>query len=287
VGRLEKNPPAELKLSPIAMIPHKSKLYRAMFDLSYRLRLSPEEVMQSVNKSTKKTAPRGAIDQLGHSLPWIIHALSEVDDNVKVFMKKWDIKDGFWRLNCEEGEDFNFAYALPQEEGMPIKLVIPTALQMGWIESPPYFGTAYETGRDVAEQYVEQPVGILRGHKFAVHVAQGEEFESMPETSNDGSLRYLLEVFVDDYISLAIPTLQEHMVYIGNTVMRGIHDFFEKAEETGGHVGIEEGDLRFRVRRGEQDDVAHLGQTGCALADLEEMSVFITEDEHCHPPRRF
>ena len=74
---------------------------------------------------------------------------------------------------------------------------------------PPYFGAASETGRDVAEQYVERPLGTLPQHKFASHVAQGEDFNSMPKASNDKRLNYLLEVFVDDYISLVIPTSQE------------------------------------------------------------------------------
>ena len=113
-------------------------------------------------------------------------------------MAKWDVKDGFWRLDCEEGEEWNFAYVLPQEEGAPVKLVIPTALQMGWIESPPYFGSASETGRDVAEQYIERPVGTLPQHKFESHAAQGADFENMPKFSNEKELKYLLEVFVDD-----------------------------------------------------------------------------------------
>ena len=54
-------------------------------------------------------------------------------------------------MDCEEGEEYNFTYMLPQKDGMPIKLVIPTSLQMGWIELLPYFGAASETGRDVAE----------------------------------------------------------------------------------------------------------------------------------------
>ena len=49
---------------------------------------------------------------------------------------------------------------------MPIKLVVPTLLQMGWIESPPYFCTVLETGRDVAEQCIKTPVGSLAEHKF-------------------------------------------------------------------------------------------------------------------------
>ena len=53
-------------------------------------------MLKSVNESITKTAPGGAINQLGHSLSRIIHAFAEVDADVKVFMAKWDIKDGFW-----------------------------------------------------------------------------------------------------------------------------------------------------------------------------------------------
>jgi hypothetical protein len=65
----------------------------------------------------------------------------------KNFMAKWDIKDGVWRMDCEAGEEYNFAYVLPQEEGKPIILVVPTSLQMGWVGSPPYFCTAIMTQR--------------------------------------------------------------------------------------------------------------------------------------------
>ena len=49
---------------------------------------------------------------------------------------------------------------------MPIKLVVPTLLHMEWIESPPYFCTVSEIGRDVAEKYIKNPVGSLTEHKF-------------------------------------------------------------------------------------------------------------------------
>ena len=48
---------------------------------------------------------------------------------------------------------------------MPIKLVVLTLLQMGWIESPPYIFTVSETVLDVEEQYIETPVGSLAEHK--------------------------------------------------------------------------------------------------------------------------
>ena len=36
---IKDNPPAELKISPIAAIPHKSKQFRSILDLSFNLRL--------------------------------------------------------------------------------------------------------------------------------------------------------------------------------------------------------------------------------------------------------
>ena len=76
---------------------------------------------------------------------------------------------------------------------------------MGWIESPPYFCAASETERYVATQHVETPVGTFPNHKFVKHSVQGEEFESLPENGSD-NLHYVIKCFVDNYISLAIPT---------------------------------------------------------------------------------
>ena len=112
------------------MIPHKSKAFRSILDLSFRLRLRSGGILASVNDSTIK-APQGALDQLGHALSRIIHAFAEAEEDDKIFMAKWDIKDGFWRMDCAEGEEYNFAYVLPQEEEKPVTLVVPTSLQMG------------------------------------------------------------------------------------------------------------------------------------------------------------
>ena len=141
-------------------------------------------------------------------------------------MAKWDIKDGFWRLDCEEGEEWNFAYVLPQPEGAPVKLVVPTSLQMGWIESPPYFCAASETARDVADDYIETQVRSLPAHKFVTHSTHGTDFETLPETSTSKTLSYVVEAFVDDYIAIAIPTSKEQLHHVATAVMSAIHDVF-------------------------------------------------------------
>ena len=229
---IKSNPPPELKVSPIALIPHKSRKFRAILDLSFAIKLKNGDVaVPSVNSTSIKTAPAGAIDQMGHALQRIIHAFAQAPENAKIFSAKWDIKDGFWRLDCQQGEEWNFAYVLPQAEGKPIKLIVPTSLQMGWIESPPFFCAASETGRDVAAEYVETPVGSLTDHKFVEHAAQGADYGALPATSTDKRLAYLLEVYVDDYIALAIPTSQEQLRHVANAVMHGVHDVFPPNED--------------------------------------------------------
>ena len=55
----------------------------------------------------------------------------------------------------------DFFYVLPQKEGEPVKTVVPTSLQMGWIESPPYFCATSEMGHDVAVQFIKTPIGFF------------------------------------------------------------------------------------------------------------------------------
>jgi hypothetical protein len=45
---IKDNPPAELKISPIAAIPHKSKQFRSILDLSFNLRLKQGGFIPSV-----------------------------------------------------------------------------------------------------------------------------------------------------------------------------------------------------------------------------------------------
>ena len=127
------NPPHELKISPISMIPHKSQKYRPILDLSFSLHLHDSSCVPSVNEASIKTSPKGSIDQIGHSLSHIIHAMALAADDDKVFMAKWDIKDGFWKIDCAAGEEWNFAYVLPELGQPSTKLVVPNTLQMGWI----------------------------------------------------------------------------------------------------------------------------------------------------------
>ena len=96
---IKDNPPEQLKISLISGIPHKSKAFSLILDLYFQLQLKNGGILASVNDTTEKTAPKGAIDQIGECLSQIIHAFPEADPTAKDFMEKWDIKDGFWRMD--------------------------------------------------------------------------------------------------------------------------------------------------------------------------------------------
>ena len=66
-----------MKISPIVEIPHKSKSFRSILDLSFSLRLTPHGRVTSVNENSEKTSPAGAIDKIGHILLILIHVFSE------------------------------------------------------------------------------------------------------------------------------------------------------------------------------------------------------------------
>jgi hypothetical protein len=228
---IKNDPPPELKISPIAMIPHKSRQFRAILDLSFRLKLKNGGFIPSVNESTTLEAPAGAIDQMGHVLSRVIHAMAEAGPEDKVCMAKFDIKDGFWRLNCAEGEEWNFSYVLPQDDGEPVRLVVPSSLQMGWVESPPNFCAASETARDVASQYTEMAIGSLPDHKFTKYVMNNEHVQALPATVDDNEFRYLEEVYVDDFLALAIALSQEQVLHVAQALLMGIHDVFPADED--------------------------------------------------------
>jgi hypothetical protein len=85
---IKENHPRQLKVSLVATIPHKSLAYRSILDLSFALCLVDRGMVESVNSTTEKLAPQGAINQLGYSLKQIIHAFAKVEEDAKILMAK-------------------------------------------------------------------------------------------------------------------------------------------------------------------------------------------------------
>ena len=133
-GDIKDNLHPLFKLSPVAMIPHKSRLFRAILDLSFYLRRKGEQY-KSVNDTTVKMAHKEAMDELGKALQRMITRLSDAQDAEKeLFFAKLDIKeDGFWRMIVGDDDAWNFCYAIPNEDPNAsrddIRIVVPNSLQ--------------------------------------------------------------------------------------------------------------------------------------------------------------
>ena len=227
--KIKHNHPEQLKVSPVAAIPHKSRLYRMILDLSHALRLMKTP---SVNDSTVPLAPPEAMAQLGHTLPRIIHRLATAHPSQPVNFVKFDIKDGFWRMVVAKGAEWNFAYVLPKTSPeQPTQLVIPDALQMGWTESPPFFCAASETGRDIADQLLCQDPNLLPPHPLENLSLPHEPTSSEVQRFNANFLCHL-ECYVDDYICLLQSSDPKILRGAARSILTAIHDIFPPTHVT-------------------------------------------------------
>ena len=244
---------AKLKLSPIAAIPHKSRAFRKILDLSFAL----NDNFISVNDATDDSqAPLHAMYELGRVLPRLIHAMATVSDSEPLLFAKIDLKDGYWRMVVPTDEEYNFAYVLPQLEGSTdtdFDIVIPSALQMGWKLSPPYFCAASETARDVTASLLQGEHGDLPPHDFEHRMLPPDIKASLQEITDwniegplppgaETSLYQLLEVYVDDFIGVIQSRDPTSIMRFSRAILHGIHSVFPPPSVTGhtGHDPISE-----------------------------------------------
>jgi hypothetical protein len=112
-----------------------------------------------------RMAPEEPVKELGNVLSRLLRFMQKVPSEEHILFSKIDLADGYWRMIVEKESRWNFAYVLPGRPGSPLRLVIPSALQMGWNESPAYFCAATETTRDIAQTWIDEekplPVHVM------------------------------------------------------------------------------------------------------------------------------
>ena len=88
---IKDNSPPKLKISQIAAMPHKSRLFPMIFDLSYELKMD-NKILKSVNKaSDKDLAPQHSMYELGNIIPRIIWNMAKAPDtSVPILFSKID-----------------------------------------------------------------------------------------------------------------------------------------------------------------------------------------------------
>eukprot|EP00956_Cyclotella_meneghiniana_P038434 scaffold154479_cov30-Cyclotella_meneghiniana.AAC.1 len=53
-----------------------------------------------------------------------------------------------------------------------------------------------------------------------------DDVKALPKKSDSNDFKYFLDVYVDDYLAMAIATSQEQIEHVANAVMTGVHDVF-------------------------------------------------------------
>ena len=226
-GDIKHSFPKNLKISPVAMIPHKSRSFRVILDLSFNL-LFKGKRQSSVNDDTIIIAPQKAMSQLGIVLHRIVHTLAtHYHPKYPFKFCKVDIKDGFWRMSVNEKDAWNFCYTIPNADPATsiddTVIVVPTALQMGWAESPPFFCAGTETARDVIDDLITSGMCEL-----APHPSEDKMLKDTPlHISQPPALPInFVEVYVDDFVGGTNNLELTHLRHLSRAVLHGIHSVF-------------------------------------------------------------
>jgi hypothetical protein len=153
-----------LEILPVAVVPQIGQRGQIILDLLFPVYQDVNEVVTAVQASNNDTpvltAPLIPVEEIGRVLPWLLHYMCDTPTRLHILFLKLDISDGFWHLIVQEADSYNFAYVLPQEAGEPCRIVVPAAVQMGWVESPSHFCTVTESTRDLTQHFVDNNISL-------------------------------------------------------------------------------------------------------------------------------
>jgi hypothetical protein len=149
--------------------------------------------------------------------------MQEVPAQEHIQFSKIDLADGYWRMIVEEASRWNFAYVLPGPPDESLKIVIPSALQMGWNESPGYFCAATESVRDIAQRWIDGGENLPK-HPFepATESAKAPRRQASP-----GPDYQMTAVYVDDFLMAAVQSRKGDLLQkTARVTLTAIHSVF-------------------------------------------------------------
>jgi hypothetical protein len=139
-----------------------------------------------------------------------------------ILMSKLDISDVFWRLIVRDAHCCNFAYVLAQWEGKPCRIVVPSVVQMGRVESPSLFCAVTESACNLAQHFVDVAVP-LPPHQVKLSMA----IKDVPMRGRAETPSKLLQVYVDDFCYAATQSKDgTHIPIIRRAAIHGIMAVF-------------------------------------------------------------
>ena len=229
---LRKLHPKNLKISPVAVVPQVGRRGRIILDLSFPVYQEVAGVatiiQNSVNDTTEITAPTAPVKEIGKVLHRLLYFMKMTRAGKWILFSKLDISDGFWRLVVRKEDSFNFAFVLPQLPGQPTKVVVPSAVQMGWVESPSYFCAVTETARDITQHLINTNAS-LPPHP----IENSMTIPSVPLRARCDEPDSSIQVYVDDFVNATTQSTDETYVpIVRRASIHGIHSVFPETATT-------------------------------------------------------
>ena len=196
----------------------------------------------SVNDTTTPAPDQTAVKDLGNVFRAVLLFMFVTDPSWPMIFSKLDLSDGFWRMLVAKGSEFNFIWQLPQLDPLaPRRVVIPSALQMGWKNSPAFFCTVTLTVclllTNLLRTCFTSWMLKLPPHPLESHF--WECLSTLPSSPSPigPSTHVLTTVFVDDFIlALAAPQLGSAPLWLARCALHAIHSVFPPPSVTG-HIG--------------------------------------------------
>ncbi len=132
----------DLKCSPVAVKEERDRRPRVLVDHTWF----------AANQDTTPVLPPEVM-QFGRALQRVLHRVHHSNPAFgPVFLAKFDISDGFYRMHLVPDQAPNLAVSMPRCKGEPPLVAIPLVCTMGWVNSPPSFCAMSETVADIANQ---------------------------------------------------------------------------------------------------------------------------------------
>jgi hypothetical protein len=157
----------------------------------------------------------------------------------------------------------------PLQESMNDSTV-PSALQMGWTESPGFFAAATETIRDNTQHDLDCQAD-LKPHPM-------EPFTTPTESIEPGDGRYGNYVYVDDFINIASEDeSRTRLIAVARASLHPIHEIFPPPEVTG-HVGGKDPVSLKKLKKGDAPWAAVKEVLGF-MFDGEQKTVYLPQDK--------
>ena len=191
----------KLRLSPLGVVPQADRRPRIICDYTFF----------EVNQHTEHVAPSEAM-QFGRALQRVLYRLSRANPVYgPVYMAKYDLSDGFYRIQLRPRAIPSLGVLLPVAEGEDPLVALPMVLPMGWTESPPAFCAGTETAADLSNQKLleQEQVQPHRLEELADTPPDGETAPTTcttfhgpmsPRAFDDTPTEYV-DVYVDDLLA--------------------------------------------------------------------------------------